>query len=152
MKRVLAIALSAAMLVSMMAGCSSNKNSTETSTNTTEQTTEAPETTEEDPLLAIREAANVGANVDSPTFQEDLAELASFWTQYFVFGDPLNPADQDTNKDQANIGWRGNYYINGLSKTILDNNPWLGQTVGWGDQNGADGTVTFQDSDNITVE
>lgn len=111
-----------------------------------------PETTEEDPLLAIREAANVGANVDSPTFQEDLAELATFWTQYFVFGDPLNPADQDTNKDQANIGWRGNYYINGLSKTILDNNPWLGQTVGWGDQNGADGTVTFQDSDNITVE
>ena len=45
MKRVLAIALSAAMLVSMMAGCSSNENSTETSTNTTEQTTEAPETT-----------------------------------------------------------------------------------------------------------
>lgn len=111
-----------------------------------------PETSTEDPLLAIRAEANVGANVDSPTFKEDLQKVADFWSQYFELGDPVNPADQDTNKDQANIGWRGNYYINGLSKTILDNNPWLGQTVGWGDQNGAEGTITFQDTDNITVE
>lgn len=48
MKRVLAIALSAAMLISMMAGCSSSNTTAETSTNTTEQTTEAPETTEEE--------------------------------------------------------------------------------------------------------
>lgn len=111
-----------------------------------------PETSEEDPLLAIRAEANIGANVDSPTFKEDLLRVANFWTQYFKFGDSLDPVDQDTNKDQANISWRGNYYINGLSKTILDNNPWLGQTVGWGDQNGASGTITFQDSGNITVE
>ena len=81
MKRVLAIALSAAMLVSMMAGCSSNENSTETSTNTTEQTTEAPETTEEEA------PAEEEASTEEETSSEIVAPEADVEMQYITVED-----------------------------------------------------------------
>ena len=83
MKRVLAIALSAAMLVSMMAGCSSNENSTETSTNTTEQTTEAPETTEEE------------ASTDEETSSEIVAPESDVEMQYITVEDASANLESD---------------------------------------------------------
>ena len=89
MKRVLAIALSAAMLVSMMAGCSSNKNSTETSTNTTEQTTEAPETTEEEA------PAEEEASTDEETSSEIVAPEADVEMQYITVEDASANLESD---------------------------------------------------------
>ena len=89
MKRVLAIALSAAMLVSMMAGCSSNKNSTETSTNTTEQTTEAPETTEEEA------PAEEAASTDEETSSEIVAPEADVEMQYITVEDASANLESD---------------------------------------------------------
>ena len=89
MKRVLAIALSAAMLVSMMAGCSSNENSTETSTNTTEQTTEAPETTEEEA------PAEEAASTDEETSSEIVAPEADVEMQYITVEDASANLESD---------------------------------------------------------
>ena len=89
MKRVLAIALSAAMLVSMMAGCSSNENSTETSTNTTEQTTEAPETTEEEA------PAEEEASTDEETSSEIGAPEADVEMQYITVEDASANLESD---------------------------------------------------------
>ena len=89
MKRVLAIALSAAMLVSMMAGCSNNENSTETSTNTTEQTTEAPETTEEEA------PAEEEASTDEETSSEIVAPEADVETQYITVEDASANLESD---------------------------------------------------------
>ena len=50
------------------------------------------------------------------------------------------------------MGWRFNYYMMGLSKDILDNNSWLGQTKGWTDQNGAAGTIDWQDDETLTID
>ena len=89
MKRVLAIALSAAMLVSMMAGCSSNENSTETSTNTTEQTTEAPETTEEEA------PAEEEASTDEETSSEIVAPESDVEMQYITVEDASANLESD---------------------------------------------------------
>ena len=89
MKRVLAIALSAAMLVSMMAGCSSNENSTETSTNTTEQTTEAPETTEEEA------PAEEEASTDEETSSEIVAPEADVEMQCITVEDASANLESD---------------------------------------------------------
>ena len=89
MKRVLAIALSAAMLVSMMAGCSSNENSTETSTNTTEQTTEAPETTEEEA------PAEEEASTEEETSSEIVAPEADVEMQYITVEDASANLESD---------------------------------------------------------
>ena len=89
MKRVLAIALSAAMLVSMMAGCSSNENSTETSTNTTEQTTEAPETTEEEA------PAEEAASTDEETSSEIVAPESDVEMQYITVEDASANLESD---------------------------------------------------------
>ena len=89
MKRVLAIALSAAMLVSMMAGCSNNENSTETSTNTTEQTTEAPETTEEEA------PAEEEASTDEETSSEIVAPEADVEMQYITVEDASANLESD---------------------------------------------------------
>ena len=89
MKRVLAIALSAAMLVSMMAGCSSNENSTETSTNTTEQTTEAPETTEEEA------PAEEEASTDKETSSEIVAPESDVEMQYITVEDASANLESD---------------------------------------------------------
>ena len=89
MKRVLAIALSAAMLVSMMAGCSSNENSTETSTNTTEQTTEAPETTEEEA------PAEEEASTEEETSSEIVAPESDVEMQYITVEDASANLESD---------------------------------------------------------
>ena len=89
MKRVLAIALSAAMLVSMMAGCSSNENSTETSTNTTEQTTEAPETTEEEA------PAEEAASTEEETSSEIVAPESDVEMQYITVEDASANLESD---------------------------------------------------------
>lgn len=98
------------------------------------------------------ERATIMADPASADFQAQLTKLADFYEEHFQLGDPTTPADKDANNKAAHIKWRSNYYINGLSKTVLDNNSWLGQTVGWTDQNGAAGTISWQDDETLSVE
>lgn len=95
---------------------------------------------------------NLSANPDDTNFQEQVKKLADFWEANFEFGDPTSPGDKDSNNNPAHILWRSNYYIHGLSKTVLDNNLWLGQTKGWTDQNGAVGVIDWQDDETLAVE
>ena len=81
-----------------------------------------------------------------------LSRLADFYETHFEFGAPTSPADKDANNKAAHIHWQANYYINGLSKTVLDNNPWLGQTKGWTDQNTRPGTIDWQDEETLDVD
>lgn len=103
-----------------------------------------------DPLAASR--TELVADPDDADFQKQLAELQQFWSENFEFGDPDAPADKDNNDNPVDINWRSNYYIKGLSKGVLDKNSWLGQTKGWTDENGADGTIDWQDSEQLTIE
>lgn len=103
-----------------------------------------------DALIDAR--ATISANPESADFQEQMKILADFWEANFAFGDPTSPADKDANNNPAHILWRANYYIHGLSKSVLDNNSWLGQNKGWTDQNGATGTVDWQDDEVLAVD
>ena len=98
------------------------------------------------------ERAAIKANPDDADFSEQVSKLADFWEENFQFGDPTSPADKDANNNAATILWRSNYYIHGLPKDVLDNNSWLGQTKGWTDQNGAAGTIDWQDDETLTVD
>ena len=98
------------------------------------------------------ERSGISADPGSSDFQTQLSQLADFYEAHFQFGDPTSPADKDVNNKEAHIHWRGNYYLNGLSKTVLDNNPWLGQTKGWTDQNSQPGTIDWQDEETLNVD
>jgi hypothetical protein len=101
-----------------------------------------------DPLATLSQT--VSANPDDANFQTQLQTLVTFWNTHFEYAEPTSPGDKDSKSNAINILWKGNYYINGLDKTVLDNNSWLGQTVGWGDQNGNAGTIVFQDDESLT--
>lgn len=98
------------------------------------------------------ERAGYAVDPSSSDFTLKLKELADFYEEHFQFGDPTSPGDKDSNNKEAHVYWRANYYINGLSKTVLDNNSWLGQTKGWTDQNGAAGTIFWQDDEVLNVD
>lgn len=103
-----------------------------------------------DPLLADKET--LCADPDSPNFQTQLEKLADFWETHFVLTAPSTPGDKDGSNNEVNISWKANYYISGINKQALTNNPWLGQTVGWGDQDGNIGTIHFQDNEVLAVD
>jgi len=55
----------------------------------------------------------------------------------------MTPLDQAMDRDGSNpvnILFRPNYYLSGLTSTILSFNPWLPQNVGWLDYSGGAGT------------
>jgi hypothetical protein len=103
-----------------------------------------------DALKVLR--TTVGVLPGDANFDNQIKELADFYETYFQFGDPTTPADKDANNNPATILWRPNYYIHGLNSTALNANSWLGQTKGWTDQNGAAGTIEWQDDEVLTVE
>lgn len=94
---------------------------------------------------------NIFADPESPDFKNQLKAVADFWVEYFQYGEPNTQPDKNNNNEWIKMGWSPNYYIMGLSKDILDNNQWLGQTKGWTDQNGASGTIDWQDGEILTV-
>lgn len=105
----------------------------------------------DDPLKAIR--AEMSANPNAADYLDQMKKLANFYEEYFTFEEDLYyTGDMDANKNPISILFRSNYYIHGLSKAVLDNNSWLGQTKGWTDQNGAAGTIEWQDSEVLSIE
>ena len=54
----------------------------------------------------------------------------------------MTPTDQALDRDGStpvNILFRPNYYLSGLSATVLSYNPWIKQTIGWLDYSGVPG-------------
>lgn len=105
---------------------------------------------EKDPLLSKR--SDIMADPDAENFKEQLIKLHHFWEEYFRYGKPDIPADRDKNNNPVTIFWHANYYIHGLGSIVLNNNSWLGQTIGWKDQNGVEGTIGWQDDEELQIE
>lgn len=101
--------------------------------------------TKADPLLTARE--NVRVNPDATDFEEKLEELALFYNNNFdwiaLTDQEETPLDNVSNK-AVEILWRPQYYVMGLTRTVLTANPWLEQTKGWLDLNGSDGSFEFR--------
>lgn len=97
--------------------------------------------TDADPLADVRVA--ISADPDDSNFQDQLQELATFYTDNFVLEDLETPMD-NVNKEPVQIDWKQNYYVMGLKSDVLSQNDWIEQTIGWKDQNGAEGTFEYQ--------
>jgi hypothetical protein len=80
---------------------------------------------------------------NAANFNEEIAKLKAVYQNYFV----MTPLDQEwdrVNSEAVTILFRPNYYLSGLSATVLSNNPWLLQTKGWLDYSGSSGTYDYQ--------
>ncbi|HWV74549.1 MAG TPA: RagB/SusD family nutrient uptake outer membrane protein [Pseudosphingobacterium sp.] len=80
---------------------------------------------------------------NAANFNEEIAKLKTVYQNYFV----MTPLDQEwdrVNSEAVTILFRPNYYLSGLTATVLSNNPWLLQTKGWLDYSGASGTYDYQ--------
>ena len=97
--------------------------------------------TEEDPLAGIRD--DISVDPDASDFQEQLQALAELYENNFVLEDLPTPLD-NVDGNQVDIDWKQNYYIMGLNSSVLTQNPWLEQTIGWKDASGAEGTFNWR--------
>lgn len=80
---------------------------------------------------------------DAANFNEEIAKLKAVYQNHFV----MTQLDQEwdrVNNEAVTILFRPNYYLSGLSATVLSNNSWLQQTKGWLDYSGASGTYDYQ--------
>jgi starch-binding outer membrane protein, SusD/RagB family len=76
-------------------------------------------------------------------FNTEIGKLKTLYRNKLV----MTPLDQAMDRDgtvPVNILFRPNYYISGLTATILSNNTWLTQTIGWRDYNNAPGTFDYK--------
>ena len=97
--------------------------------------------TSTDPLASAR--ASISVDPDAANFQTQLDALATFYTNNFVLLALPTPLD-NVNNAAVQISFKPNYYIQGLNTTVLTQNPWLLQTVGWNDASGSQGTFNYQ--------
>ncbi|MDA3616315.1 RagB/SusD family nutrient uptake outer membrane protein [Polluticaenibacter yanchengensis] len=95
------------------------------------------------PLTAADRAILIDPD-NTATFATEIAKLKTLYRNKFV----MTPLDQEwdrVNNVPVTILFRTNYYLSGLSATLLANNSWLTQTKGWQDASGAAGTFEYQD-------
>lgn len=89
-----------------------------------------------DPLTAADRAILI--DPDASNFASEIAKLKTLYQNKFV----MTPLDQAMDRDgnnPVNILFRPNYYLSGLTSTILSFNPWLPQNVGWLDYSSGPG-------------
>ncbi|TMI74080.1 MAG: RagB/SusD family nutrient uptake outer membrane protein [Bacteroidetes bacterium] len=92
-----------------------------------------------DPVPAAEKNILIDPDASTATFNTEIAKLKTLYKNRFV----MTPLDQALDRDGStpvNILFRPNYYLSGLSSTVLSLNPWLLQTVGWMDYSGVPGT------------
>ena len=79
---------------------------------------------------------------DAADFATQIGKLKALYIAKFQ----MTPLDNPWDKDGAavNMNFRSNYYINGLNNSVLAADPWLTQTIGWQDYNGAMGTFDYR--------
>ncbi len=94
-----------------------------------------------DPLDGIRDTISV--DPDNSDFLNELQILATFYEDNFTREELETPMDNVDGK-AAQILFQSNYYIMGLNTSILTQNTWLKQTIGWEDASGAAGTYDYQ--------
>jgi len=93
--------------------------------------------TSSDPLTASDR--NILIDPDAGTFAAEIAKLKTLYKTKLVMTPLDNPMDRENNVE-VKIQFRPNYYLSGLTNTILSYNPWLTQNVGWFDYSGGAGT------------
>lgn len=97
---------------------------------------------ENDPMASVRDSFEPVDIDNSANLQAEMDRLAEFWAAHFEFADTDTPVDATSDKKQAYITWRQNYYLSGLPSNVLTMNPWLEQSKGWLDA--YDGVGTFE--------
>lgn len=90
-----------------------------------------------DPLTATNR--NISIDPDAANFSAQIDSLKKLYKAKFVMTPLDNALDRD-GTTPVNILYRPNYYLSGLSGSVLSFNPWLKQNIGWLDYNGAQGT------------
>ncbi|OQP59817.1 RagB/SusD family nutrient uptake outer membrane protein [Niastella populi] len=86
---------------------------------------------------------NIAIDPDASSFATEIAKLKALYQSKFV----MTPLDQAWDRDGSTpvtILFRPNYYVSGLHSSLLSNNPWMVQTIGWQDYNGAMGTFDYK--------
>lgn len=93
-----------------------------------------------DPLTAADKNILIDPD-NTATFAAQIAALKALYTAKFVMT-PLDKAMDIPSGSSAgtNILFRPNYYLSGLTATILGQNPWMLQNIGWLDYSGVSGT------------
>jgi starch-binding outer membrane protein, SusD/RagB family len=95
-----------------------------------------------DPLTAA-DRASISIDPDASDFKTQIDKLKILFTNKFEIAPLDNPMDREGTVP-VNILFRSNYYLSGIQGGVLANNPWLMQTKGWQDYNGAMGTFDYQ--------
>jgi hypothetical protein len=97
-----------------------------------------------DPLTATqRNNISIDPDASAATFATEIGKLKTLYQGSFVMTPLDNAMDRD-GTTPVNILFRQNYYLSGLTATILSNNPWLPQTIGWKDYSGGNGTFDYK--------
>jgi len=94
-----------------------------------------------DPLTPL--LRNILIDPDAANFASEIAKLKQVYNDHFEMT-PLDREWDRANNVDVTILFRPNYYLSGLSATVLSNNSWLQQTKGWLDYAGAAGTFDYQ--------
>lgn len=94
-----------------------------------------------DPLTSAR--GTISVDPDASNFAAQLTALKTFFdTNIVVVG--TDQAVDKVGSTPVVIDFKQNYYVSGLNATVLSLNPWLTQTIGWKDYNGAAGTYNYK--------
>lgn len=91
-----------------------------------------------DPLTTADKSILIDPD-NAGTFATEIAKLKNLYRNKLV----MTPLDQAMDRDGStpvSILFRPNYYLSGLSGTVLSYNPWLVQNIGWQDYSGVPGT------------
>jgi len=92
-----------------------------------------------DPLTATDRSILIDPDASAATFAGEIAKLKALYKSKFVMTKLDQPMDRDNNVE-VNIMFKPNYYLSGLTGTVLSFNPWLQQNIGWQDYSGVPGT------------
>jgi hypothetical protein len=96
-----------------------------------------------DPLTATDKNISIDPDAAAATFQAQCDALQALYQAKFQ----ITPLDKpwDVNGSTAiTMQFRSNYYIFGFKDALLGADPWLTQTIGWQDYNGAMGTFDYR--------
>jgi hypothetical protein len=94
--------------------------------------------TSSDPLTAADRNILIDPDASTATFNAEILKLKNLYKSKLVMTKLDQAMDRDNNVE-VTIKYRPNYYLSGLTATILSYNPWLQQNVGWLDFAGAAG-------------
>lgn len=93
--------------------------------------------TNTDPLTSAR--VGFAIDPDASDFTTQLNNLKTFFDNNIVVRGTDKPMD-NISGTAVTFNFRPNYYLFGLTSTVLSLNPWLQQSIGWNDYSGAAGT------------